>query len=61
MAVRLAPTEEVVVGNLRRGATPESLQNWQHLTGTFIYGNGPTKEELDEIIRRSLALWAKAG
>ena len=34
-----------------------SLDDWKHLTGTFTFGSGPTKEELDEIIRRSLALW----
>jgi hypothetical protein len=38
-----------------------SLDDWKHLTGTFTFGSGPTKEELDEIIRLSLALWAKAG
>jgi hypothetical protein len=34
-----------------------SLEDWKHLTGTFTFGSGPTKEELDEIIRRSLGLW----
>jgi hypothetical protein len=38
-----------------------SLEDWKHLTGTFTFGSGPTKEELDEIIRLSVALWAKAG
>ena len=38
-----------------------SLDDWKHLTGTFTFGSGPTKEELDEIIRQSHALWAKAG
>jgi hypothetical protein len=38
-----------------------SLEDWKHLTGTFTFGSGPTKEELDEIIRQSIALWAKAG
>jgi hypothetical protein len=37
-----------------------SLDDWKHLTGTFTFGSGPTKEELDEIIRQSLALWSKA-
>ena len=37
-----------------------SLDDWKHLTGTFTFGSGPTKEELDEIIRQSLLLWAKA-
>jgi len=36
-----------------------SLEDWKHLTGTFTFGSGPTKEELDEIIRQSLALWAE--
>ena len=36
-----------------------SLEDWTHLTGTFTFGSGPTKEELDEIIRQSLVLWAK--
>jgi hypothetical protein len=38
-----------------------SLDDWKHLTGTFTFGSGPTKEELDEIIRQSIALWAKGG
>ena len=36
-----------------------SLDDWKHLTGTFTFGSGPTKEELDEIIRQSLALWGR--
>jgi hypothetical protein len=35
-----------------------TLDDWTHLTGTFTFGSGPTKEELDEIIRQSLVLWA---
>ena len=31
-----------------------SLDDWKHLTGTFTFGSGPTKAELDEIIRQSL-------
>jgi hypothetical protein len=38
-----------------------SLDDWKHLTGTFTFGSGATKEELDEIIRQSLTLWAKSG
>ena len=34
-----------------------SLDDWKHLTGTFTFGSGPTKAELDEIIRQSLASW----
>ena len=34
-----------------------SLGNWKHLTGTFTFGSGPTKGELDEIIRQSLVFW----
>ena len=34
-----------------------SLDDWKHLTGTFTFGSGDTKAELDEIIRQSLALW----
>jgi hypothetical protein len=36
-----------------------SLDDWKHLTGTFTFGSGPTKDELDEIIRQSLKLWPK--
>jgi hypothetical protein len=36
-----------------------SLDDWKHLTGTFTFGTGSTKKELDEIIRQSLVLWAK--
>ena len=28
------------------------------MTGTFTFGGGDSKAELDEIIRQSLALWA---
>jgi hypothetical protein len=31
--------------------------DWQHLTGTFTYGSGDTKAELDEIIARSCEHW----
>jgi hypothetical protein len=34
-----------------------SLEDWKHLTGTFTFGSGETKAELDEIIRQSLANW----
>jgi hypothetical protein len=34
-----------------------SLDDWKHLTGTFTFGGGESKAELDEIIRQSLALW----
>jgi hypothetical protein len=34
-----------------------SREDWQHLTGTFTFGSGESKAELDEIIRQSLALW----
>jgi hypothetical protein len=33
------------------------LTAWQHLTGTFTYGGGDTKAELDEIITRSREFW----
>jgi hypothetical protein len=36
-----------------------SLDDWKHLTGTFTFGSGASKEELDEIIRQSLTLWEK--
>ena len=36
-----------------------ALEDWQHLTGTFTFGGGDSKAELDEIIRQSRALWAK--
>jgi hypothetical protein len=38
-----------------------SLEDWRHLTGTFTFGSGHTKEELDEIIRRSVAIWPNQG
>jgi hypothetical protein len=34
-----------------------SLDDWKHLTGTFTFGGGESKAELDEIIRQSLTLW----
>ncbi len=36
-----------------------ALADWQHLTGTFTFGGGDSKAELDGIIRQSLALWEK--
>ncbi len=36
-----------------------STDDWKHLTGTFTFGGGDSKAELDEIIRQSIALWAK--
>jgi hypothetical protein len=33
------------------------VDDWRHLTGTFTYGSGDSKGELDEIIARSLELW----
>jgi hypothetical protein len=35
-----------------------SLDDWKHLTSTFTFGSGATKDELDEIIHQSLALWS---
>jgi len=35
-----------------------SREDWQYLTGTFTYGSGDSKAELDEILRQSLTLWA---
>jgi hypothetical protein len=37
-----------------------SLDDWKHLTGSFTFGSGETKAELDEIIRQSLGLWNQA-
>jgi hypothetical protein len=34
-----------------------SLEDWKHLTGTFTFGGGDSKAELDEIIRQSFALF----
>ncbi len=34
-----------------------SLGDWRHLTGTFTFGGGDSKAELDEIIRQSITLW----
>ena len=46
------------VGSLHRPrAFRPLLEEWRHLTGTFTFGGGESKAELDEIIRQSLALW----
>ena len=34
-----------------------SPDDWKHLAGTFTFGSGESKVELDEIIRQSFALW----
>jgi hypothetical protein len=47
---------EVFIARELYGLSPD---DWKHLTGTFIFGGGESKAELDEIIRQSLALWAK--
>lgn len=36
-----------------------SRSDWTHLTDSFTFGSGATKEELDEIIRLSRLLWSK--
>ena len=36
-----------------------SSDDWKHLTGTFTFGSGETKAELDEIIRQSLVHFAR--
>jgi len=36
-----------------------TLDDWKHLTGTFSFGSGETKAELDEIVGQSLALWQR--
>jgi hypothetical protein len=33
------------------------VDDWLHLTGTFTYGSGDSKAELDEIICRSVEMW----
>jgi hypothetical protein len=33
------------------------LAAWQYPAGTFTYGSGDTKAELDEIIARTRELW----
>jgi hypothetical protein len=34
-----------------------NIDDWRHLTGTFTFGSGDSKGELDEIIARSYELW----
>ena len=45
---------EVFIARELYGLTRE---DWLHLTGTFTFGGGESKAELDEIIRVSLARW----
>ena len=47
---------EVFIGRELYGL---SREDWQHLTGTFTFGSGDYKAELDEIIRKSLDFWGK--
>jgi hypothetical protein len=56
--VRERAALEVVIARELYGL---SFEDWQHLTGTFTFGSGATKEELDEIIRQSLVLWKTAA
>ena len=43
----------------RRSGEEMRNQKSAGMTGTFTFGSGPTREELDEIIRQSLVLWGK--
>jgi hypothetical protein len=45
---------EVVVA---RDAYGLDAADWEHLTGTFTYGSGDSKAELDETIAHSRELW----
>ena len=45
---------EVLVARDVYGLDPD---DWRHLTGTFTYGGGESKADLDEIIARSIELW----
>ncbi|MGO9203834.1 MAG: Eco57I restriction-modification methylase domain-containing protein [Limisphaerales bacterium] len=45
---------EVFIARDLYGLSPD---DWKHLTGTFTFGSGPTKQELDETIRQSLVFW----
>jgi hypothetical protein len=45
---------EVFIARELYGLSPD---DWKHLTGTFTFGGGESKAELDEIIRQSLTLW----
>lgn len=38
-----------------------NASDWDHLTSTFVYGSGETRQELDGIIDRSRALFAEAA
>jgi len=42
---------------IARDAYGLEAADWQHLTGTFTYGSGDTKAELDAIIARATAEW----
>jgi hypothetical protein len=53
MRTHPATVNRVIESNLSR-------EGRRHLTGTFTFGGGATKEELDEIIRRSFVLWPNA-
>ncbi len=45
---------EVFIARELYGLSPD---DWKHLTGTFTFGSGDSKAELDEIIRQSVSLW----
>ena len=46
---------------IARGLYGLDAGDWEHLTGTFTFGGGDSKAELDEIIRQSHMLWAKGN
>jgi hypothetical protein len=61
MVVTMGKPQAVTHNAPERGARDLyglSREDWVHLTGTFTYGSGETKAELDEIIRQSRQLWA---
>ncbi|MGD1089335.1 MAG: hypothetical protein ABR955_11505 [Verrucomicrobiota bacterium] len=47
---------EIFIARELYGLSPD---DWKHLTGTFTFGSGDSKAELDEIIRQSLVLFGK--
>lgn len=62
--LELQPTRQVGVTSgyvdfIARELYGLARDDWKHLTGTFTFGSGDSKAELDEIIRQSLARWPR--
>lgn len=51
------PHRAALEGFIARDLYGLAREDWEYLTGTFTYGSGDSKAELDAILRQSLIHW----